>query len=106
VGIDIEKIRDRVVRVKDRFLCQDELESLDPDSNLEQLHIYWGGKEALYKLSGQPGVDFRNDIHIHPFDYLCHTKQNCTATITIGENRKEYTLFHMKIEEYMLVVAF
>jgi 4'-phosphopantetheinyl transferase len=106
VGIDIEKIKDRVVRVKERFLCQDELESLDPDSNLEQLYIYWGGKEALYKLNGQPEVDFRNDIHIHPFDYLCNTKQNCRATISIGGNRIEYTLFHMKIEDYMLVVAF
>ena len=105
VGIDIEKIRDRVQRVKDRFLSESELESLAPDHRIEQLCVYWCGKEALYKLHGTPDVDFRNDIHIHPFNYLCNTNQHCRATLRIGGRSKDYTLYFSKIEDCMFVIA-
>jgi phosphopantetheinyl transferase len=106
VGIDIEKMKDRVERVKDRFLQQSELLSLTPESRLEQLYVYWGGKEALYKLHGKHGVDFRNDIYIHPFDYLCNTNSRCNASITFDHVQHDYSLFYEKIEDYMMVVAF
>ena len=106
VGIDIEKIKDRVERVKDRFLREDELKNISTDNRLEQLYIFWGGKEALYKLHGKPDVDFRKDIHIHPFDYLCNTNQTCSAALRLYDTRKDYTLFYEKIDGYMLVVAF
>jgi 4'-phosphopantetheinyl transferase len=106
VGIDIEKMKDRVDRVKERFLREDELESIAPGHHLEQLYVFWGGKEAIYKLNGAPGVDFRNDIHIHPFDYLCNTNQNCKATLTFNGFRKDYSLYFQTIGDYMMVVAF
>jgi phosphopantetheinyl transferase len=106
VGIDIEKMKGRVERVKDRFLQKRELVSLTPESHLEQLYVFWGGKEALYKLHGKPGVDFRNDIYIHPFDYLCNTNSKCQASITFDRDQHDYSLFYQIIEEYMLVVAF
>ncbi|MCX6304888.1 MAG: 4'-phosphopantetheinyl transferase superfamily protein [Bacteroidetes bacterium] len=105
VGIDIEKMKERVERVKDRFLQQSELESIGAEHRIEQLYVFWGGKEALYKLHGKPDVDFRNDIYIHPFDYLCNTNQQCKAAMTINEQNLEYTLFFEKIGDYMLVVA-
>ena len=105
-GIDIEKIKDRVERVKDRFLQVKELNILTSENRLEQLYVYWSGKEALYKLHGKPDVDFRNDIYIHPFDYLCNTDQYTRATLTVGSLSKDYTLYFQKIGEYMLVVAY
>jgi phosphopantetheinyl transferase len=106
VGIDIEKLKDRVERVKERFLQKAELDSLSPSAPLEQLYVLWGGKEALYKLNGKPDLDFRNDIYVHPFDYLCNTNSRCKATITINGLYNDFTLFYCKIEDYMLVVAF
>ena len=106
VGIDIEKMRDRVSRVKDRFLQKSELESLREENHLAQLHILWGGKEALYKLTGNPHVDFRNDIYIHPFDYLCNKKRNCKATVTVNGSSTDFTLFFQTIDDYIVVVAF
>ena len=106
VGIDVEKMKERVERVKERYLQKNELDSLVPEKYLEQLYVFWGGKEALYKLHGLPDLDFRNDIHIHPFDYLCNTNQNCKATLTVNGSQADYTLNFQKIEDYMLVVAF
>jgi len=105
VGVDIEKMKDRVERVKERFLQKTEIDSLIPENRLEQLYVFWGGKEAIYKLNGKPDLDFRNDIYIHPFDYLCNTNSKCKATMTINGFRNELTLCYYKIEDYMLVVA-
>ena len=106
VGIDIEKLKERVERVKERFMLKVELESLVPENRLENLLIYWCGKEALYKLHGKPELDFRNDIHIHPFDYICNTNHTCKATLTIDDCQKDYTLYYQRIEDYMLVIAY
>jgi phosphopantetheinyl transferase len=106
VGIDIEKMKDRVERVKDRFLHQKELEAIGAENRLARLYVYWCGKEALYKLYGKPSVDFRNDIYIHPFNYLCHTNQICRATVTADDGLFEHSLRVDQIGEYMLVVAF
>jgi phosphopantetheinyl transferase len=105
-GIDIEKMKDRVERVKERFLHADELAAIGHENRLEQLYLYWCGKEALYKINGNPDVDFRNDIHIHPFDYLCHTDQICGATLSINGSASDYSLFVRTVGEYMLVVAY
>lgn len=107
VGIDIEKMRDRAERVKERFLQAGELESLSGESHhLEKLYVFWGGKEAIFKLHGKPDADLRNDIYIHPFDYLCNRNRYCRAALTIGNQRMDYTLFFEPVEGYMLVVAY
>ncbi len=106
VGIDIEILKDRVERVKERFLQEKELESIAGESRLEQLYVFWGGKEALYKLHGEPMVDFRNDIYIHPFDYFCNTNHYCKADLRLDGRDSEYSLFYQKFEDFMLVIAF
>jgi phosphopantetheinyl transferase len=105
VGIDIEQVRERIVRVKERFLSEHELVHVSGDTSLDRLYVYWGGKEALYKLRGVPGLDFRNEIQIHPFDYLCDENQECTAHMVIEGEREEYRLFYSCVEDYMLVVG-
>ncbi|MEI6681314.1 MAG: 4'-phosphopantetheinyl transferase superfamily protein [Bacteroidota bacterium] len=105
VGIDIEKLQIRVERVKERFMHPAELASISAENRLEQLYVYWCGKEALYKLHGKPEVDFRNDIFIHPFDYLCNTKRICSATVNIEGCRKDYVLHFENLGDYMLVTA-
>jgi 4'-phosphopantetheinyl transferase len=106
VGIDIERVKERVERVKERFLGANELESVQHENRLEQLYVFWCGKEALYKLYGEPDLDFRNDIHIHPIDYLCNTDQKCKATIRMNGSMKDYTIHYQVIEDCMLVVAY
>ena len=106
VGIDIERLRDRVERVKQRFMHDSEIESLVGEKRLEHLYIHWCGKEALYKLNGKPELDFKKGIFIHPFDYLCNTNQRCSATLTVNGFRNDFTLYFQKIEDYMMAVAY
>jgi len=106
VGIDIEQLKERVDRVKERFMLTIELDSIVSETRLEHLYVHWCGKEALYKLVGKPELDFRRDIHIHSFDYLCNTNRTCKATLRVNGTPQEHTLFYEKIGDYMFVIAY
>ncbi len=67
VGIDIEKITPRVLRIKNKFLHADEVQSLsglNEESLISTLTLYWSIKETVYKWWGKGGVDFAKDIII------------------------------------------
>lgn len=64
IGIDAEPLnRDQVIKVRDKFLSEEELILVDSD-NLESNIIAWTSKEALYKASFYSGLDFKQDIRL------------------------------------------
>jgi hypothetical protein len=105
VGIDIERLKDRIFRIKDRFLSDEEDRSISEPYRLERLYVAWGAKEALYKIHGKPEVEFRGDIFIDPFDYLCGAKGQCTAGMKTPGGFEKYDIFYERISDYMLVYA-
>jgi 4'-phosphopantetheinyl transferase len=105
VGIDIERIRDRIERVAERFLIKEEIDQIGFVDRLEKLHVCWGAKESLYKLYGKPDVDLQKDILIEPFDYLCIDEGTCQATMNTPGGIGSYNIFYRKIEDYMIIWA-
>ena len=105
VGIDIECLKERIHRIKEKFLMLEEDRNLGETNRLEKLHIVWGAKEALYKIHGRPELDFQRDIFIGPFDYLCSRKGQCSAQMNTTEGLENYDIFYEWISGYMLVYA-
>lgn len=69
VGIDIEKQRDKVLRIARKFTTIPESHHLaNREALIRKLSVVWGAKESLYKLHGIPGLRFLNDIQIDDFD--------------------------------------
>ncbi len=62
VGIDIEPIHTRVMRVINKFLSEKELGYLLPAHEVDQAVLMWSAKEAVYKYYGQRGMSFSRDI--------------------------------------------
>ena len=60
-GIDIELIRDKVLKIKHKYLSESELKNAENDP--EKLIIYWAAKETLYKIYGLKHVDFIKNLH-------------------------------------------
>ncbi len=60
VGIDIEKIKPRIEKVRDKFLSPEESAFVGKEREMEQLTLTWCAKEALYKLYGKRDLDFRD----------------------------------------------
>ena len=105
VGIDIEKIRDRIERVKERFLSEMELQNIGTENRNEKLHVCWGAKESLYKAYGNPEVDFMSNMHLTQFDYLCSGIGAFKAIFHMGERVMHFRIHYRKLEDYMLVWA-
>ncbi|EMR02108.1 4'-phosphopantetheinyl transferase family protein [Cesiribacter andamanensis] len=66
VGLDVEQVREQLLRIRHKFLSAHEQALLG--DNLEQLCLWWAAKEALYKLNGQPGLIFARDMLVAPSD--------------------------------------
>jgi phosphopantetheinyl transferase len=62
VGIDMEKVRPRIDKVKEKFLGENELNAIPKDKSLDYLTLAWCAKEALYKLYGFRSLDFRENM--------------------------------------------
>lgn len=101
VGIDIEKIGERVERVSERFISPEEFSRIGQEHRSEILHIHWGAREAIYKLYGGPDVDLQKDILLEPFDYLCSGEGTCIARV----GPETFGIHFMRIDGYMLVYA-
>ncbi|MDP4915548.1 MAG: 4'-phosphopantetheinyl transferase superfamily protein, partial [Saprospiraceae bacterium] len=69
VGIDIQLIVPQMQKVAKRVFSLTELSFASTENELEMLHILWGIKEAVYKAFGLGGIDFKNQISVHPFSY-------------------------------------
>lgn len=98
-GVDVELIRDKVLKIKDKFLSK--TESDEAKDNVEKLIIYWAAKETLYKVYGLKEVEFAKHLFVHPFQL--ETAGTLVGEINLESFRKKFNLHYEKLEDYMLV---
>lgn len=70
VGIDIEQISARVLKVTSRFVRPDEFPGLAKLSSEAQLFVYllaWSAKETMFKVLNASEVDFLEHLHVANF---------------------------------------
>ncbi|MDH5366762.1 MAG: 4'-phosphopantetheinyl transferase superfamily protein [Cyclobacteriaceae bacterium] len=99
VGIDLEQPTKKLNRIAHKFLCEKEL--VQADNNTEQLCVYWCAKEALYKLKGQKGIIFKENLLLDPFEM--DTKMELIGNIIVDDKVKSYKLRAEKINMTYLV---
>ena len=67
IGIDIEIIHSRILKVAHKFLNEAEKELIAALPEIEQLQqtaFFWAAKEAMYKQNEQLGIDFAKDFNV------------------------------------------
>ncbi|MDR2388965.1 MAG: 4'-phosphopantetheinyl transferase superfamily protein [Tannerellaceae bacterium] len=82
VGIDMERLNPRILRVRSRFLHPEEEAGIDVRHETEHLLLHWCAKETLFKLIGLSGVDFREHLRVLPFRYQPQGKMKAAETRT------------------------
>lgn len=100
VGIDIEYLSDRVRKIRSRFMSASEDSVIDPDHESEHLLIYWSGKETLFKMIRQEEIDFKEHLHIHPFNY--ESEGIFRATETRTQKNDSFTIHYYVSPEFVL----
>tara|TARA_B100000795_G_C22781260_1_gene432399 strand:- start:1090 stop:1716 length:627 start_codon:yes stop_codon:yes gene_type:complete len=70
VGIDIEKQRDKIVKIAHKFTPFEEYKTIaNHDALVSKLTIVWGAKESLYKIYGKKKLLFLHHIYIEDFAF-------------------------------------
>jgi 4'-phosphopantetheinyl transferase len=103
VGVDIEKVRNKILNIKDKFLSVEELQDLK-DASLEKHTVYWCVKEAIYKVVGTVDLIFEEHISIEDFIYSPQGGK-INAQVNYGDLKKTYTLHYQILNEYILVYS-
>lgn len=94
VGIDVELVTDRVVKIAKKFLHEEEQKMFNLQSsmfNIQQLTLLWSCKEAMFKWWGNGEVDFSAMMRIELFELV--TKGNIQAAFKEIPLQLQYEFF-------------
>ena len=101
VGIDVEEIKDVILKVAPKFLSEKELSEVElTTDNIKKLYVYWCAKESVFKLNGKKQLLFREHIYINPFEW--GEKGSVTAEIRQGKLQLDLNVFYEEFNKYML----
>lgn len=68
VGIDIEQYGPRVHKVAHKYMRPDEAPAPYEGDDTWSLLLHWSAKEVMFKCMDASAVDFRQHLHILPFE--------------------------------------
>ncbi len=102
IGIDIEIIKEKTLKIAPRYLDMSHLENLSLEDQTIKATVIWGIKEAIFKIKNQPGISFPNHIFESDFD-ISDTK--ATAQLRFNDAIENFSIFFDVIENYAFVCA-
>ena len=94
VGIDVEKKRDKIIRIAHKFTSIKNFEKSSLTTKISKLTAIWCAKESLYKSFNRVGLSFLNHIHVADFGL----DQNETTAIADFNNKTES--YHVRFSEF------
>lgn len=101
IGLDIEKIDERINRVSRKFL--NENEQLFAESILSKTLI-WSAKESVYKWYGKKELDFKEHMQAYPFT----AADNGIFNFKLSKNKfeKEIDIHYYLIDNYVITYCY
>lgn len=102
VGVDIQKMVGKITRLAPKFLRPLEMENLNEETAFQEMHIYWGAKECLYKAYGRRQLDFREHIAVEPFVFDS-AGGALKGWVKKDNFNQDYWLMYRMLEDFVLV---
>jgi len=103
VGIDIEKQRDKILKIAHKFTPIKEYKTIaNHDALIAKLTIVWGAKESLYKIYGKKKLRFLQHIYIEDFMF---DDEKTTGEIRYDGKADKYNVFFLEFEGFTCVYA-
>ncbi|MEW5674756.1 4'-phosphopantetheinyl transferase superfamily protein [Flavobacterium enshiense] len=102
IGLDIEQVKEKVLRIAPRFMDVSHLENLSEVDQARKATVIWGIKEAVFKLKNEAGISFPD--HIFEEEFLLADKKS-KAQLHFNNTIEHYAICFEEIENYMLVCA-
>jgi 4'-phosphopantetheinyl transferase len=102
VGIDIEKISDKLSRVAHKYLSPPE--HLHAGNDLFKMCVYWCAKESLYKWYGKKNLSFKENIYIESFEENPSVLQGEIFVDGVLKTEHELAVFY--VDDFVITVVF
>ena len=106
VGIDIEMQREKILRIADKFVNDEELSrlrSFDQNDYIRKLTVKWGAKEAIFKIRNEKGISFKDHIRVNVFEM---NDEETRSQLSFEGITREFRIVFEEFEGFTLVYAF
>ena len=104
VGIDIEKQREKILKIAHKFTPFEEYKTIaNVDALISKLTIVWGAKESLYKIYGKKKLLFLHHIYIEDFKFA---DEKTTGEIRYYGENTAYNISFLEFEGFTCVFAY
>lgn len=97
-GIDVEHIKERVMRIRSKFMNEKEL--LFSKDSIIHSTLIWSAKESLYKYYGRKSLEFKEHLLIPPFEL--QTKGNFIAQICAPDLSISLKLQYLIVDNFVV----
>ena len=105
VGIDVEAVRDKAQRLARKFLTDEELTVTEhltaptaafATAPAELFSLLWSAKETLYKLAGQRGIIFRENLLLDLPPSPWPTAGTLPARLCLGQCNSRHQICYLR----------
>lgn len=102
IGIDIEQVKEKVLRIAPRFMETWHLENLTQQDQMKKATVIWGTKEAIFKVKNEVGISFPDHIFEKAFSL---SEKKCQAELRFNAREEHFNIYFEEVENYMIVCA-
>ena len=103
VGLDLEQLKEKVLKIAPRFMDVSHLENLSETEKMEKATVVWGIKECIFKIKNEKGISFPDHIFEDDFNY---EDKKASATLKFNNKEEKFKIQFDSVEDYIFVCAF
>ncbi len=103
VGLDIEQLKNKTLKIASRFMDVSHLEGLNDEEKIKKATVIWGIKESIFKIKNEVGISFL--YHIFEDNFTFEDK-NATTTLKFNNKEEKFKIQFDSAEDYIFVCAF
>lgn len=104
VGIDIEKKREKIIRIANKFCNDKELEYINlAEEKVENLTVIWCAKEAVFKMCNTRALSFKDHMYV---DLAQYNNKVGTVFVERGNLKKQFEFFSVDLGDFRMAYSF
>lgn len=103
VGLDIEILKEKTLKIAPRFMDISHLENLSDDEKLKKATVIWGIKESIFKIKNEEGISFQNHIFEENFNF---EDKKAIGILKFNAKEEKFDINFDSVEDYIVVCAF
>ena len=98
VGIDVEKIRPKIIKIGPKFTTIEDYKDLEGEEVLmRKLTIVWCAKESLYKSFARKGMSFYKHIYVEDFKPEANETH---AFVNFQDKHESYRIWFLEFDGF------